>query len=41
MLAALAATLYYARTQEEDAPEIAAGGDGRAGLSPWRRRRKR
>jgi propionyl-CoA carboxylase alpha chain len=40
MLAALAATLYYARTQEEDAPEIAAGGDGRAGLSPWRRRRR-
>ena len=36
-LAALAATLYYRQTQEEDAPTIASGGDG---LSPWRRRRK-
>jgi len=41
-LAALAATLYYARTQEEDAPEITSSGDGhRGGPSPWRRRRKR
>jgi len=39
-LAALAATLVYARTQEEEAPEITAG-DGRAGPSPWRRRRRR
>jgi propionyl-CoA carboxylase alpha chain len=39
-LAALAATLYYRRTQEEEAPTIAAtGGDGQAG-SPWRRRRR-
>jgi len=38
-LAALAATLYYARTQEEEAPTIAATGDGEAG-SPWRRRRR-
>ncbi|MEF8796722.1 MAG: biotin carboxylase, partial [Salinivenus sp.] len=41
-LAALAATLYYAQTQEEDAPEITSRGDGqRGGPSPWRRRRKR
>jgi len=39
-LAALAATLYYARTQEEDAPEIASVEDGHSGLSPWRRRRR-
>jgi propionyl-CoA carboxylase alpha chain len=37
-LAALAATLYYARTQEDEAPKITAMGDGRDGLSPWRRR---
>ncbi|WP_103029343.1 acetyl-CoA carboxylase biotin carboxylase subunit [Salinibacter altiplanensis] len=37
-LAALAATLYHARTQDEDAPSIAA--DGREGLSPWRRQRR-
>ncbi len=38
-LAALAATLYYARTQEEEAPTITSG-DGQAGTSPWRRRRR-
>ena len=37
--AALAATLYYARTQEEEAPKIASMGNGQAG-SPWRRRRR-
>ena len=36
-LAALAATLYYAETQSEEAPTIAANGQG--GQSPWRRRR--
>ena len=36
-LAALAATLYYRQTQEEEAPTITSGGDG---LSPWRRRRR-
>ena len=40
-LAALAATLYYRQTQEEDAPTITSGGDGAGGLSPWRRRRRR
>ncbi len=39
-LAALAATLYYRRTQEEDAPTIASTGDGQSGPSPWRRRRR-
>jgi len=38
-LVALAATLYYARTQEEEAPTITSG-DGQAGTSPWRRRRR-
>ncbi|HKL87446.1 MAG TPA: acetyl-CoA carboxylase biotin carboxylase subunit [Salinibacter sp.] len=39
-LAALAATLYYRRTQEEEAPSITSmGGNGQAG-SPWRRRRR-
>ncbi|MFB6274156.1 MAG: acetyl-CoA carboxylase biotin carboxylase subunit [Salinibacter sp.] len=38
-LAALAATLYYRRTQEAEAPTIAAG-DGQAGPSPWRGRRR-
>jgi propionyl-CoA carboxylase alpha chain len=38
-LAALAATLYYARTQEEEAPTITSG-DGQVGPSPWRRRRR-
>jgi len=39
-LAALAATLYYRRTQEEEAPTITeAGGNGQA-RSPWRRRRR-
>jgi propionyl-CoA carboxylase alpha chain len=38
--AALAATLYYRQTQEEEAPTIASGGDGQRGLSPWRRRRR-
>ena len=37
-LAALAATLYYAGTQSEEAPTIAANGQG--GQSPWRRRRR-
>ena len=37
-LAALAATLYYAETQSEEAPTIAANGQG--GQSPWRRRRR-
>jgi propionyl-CoA carboxylase alpha chain len=37
--AALAATLYYARTQEDEAPTITSG-DGQAGPSPWRRRRR-
>jgi propionyl-CoA carboxylase alpha chain len=36
-LAALAATLYYAETQSEEARTIAANGQG--GQSPWRRRR--
>jgi propionyl-CoA carboxylase alpha chain len=39
-LAALAATLYYAQTQEEDAPKIAALENGQSGHSPWRRRRR-
>ena len=38
-LAALAATLYYARTQEEEAPTITSG-DGQVGPSPWRHRRR-
>jgi propionyl-CoA carboxylase alpha chain len=37
-LAALAATLYYAETQSEEAPKIAADGQGEQ--SPWRRRRR-
>jgi len=37
-LAALAATLYYAETQSEEAPTIAA--NGREGGSPWRQRRR-
>ena len=40
-LAALAATLYYARTQEADAPTVTSAENGRDGLSPWRRRRRR
>ena len=40
-LAALAATLYYRQTQEEDAPTITSDGDGSGDLSPWRRRRRR
>jgi len=39
-LAALAATLYYRHTQEDEAPKITAMSDGRDGLSPWRRRRR-
>ena len=39
-LAALAATLYYAQTQEADAPEIVSGTNGKEGLSPWRHRRR-
>ncbi|MFP4228611.1 MAG: acetyl-CoA carboxylase biotin carboxylase subunit [Salinivenus sp.] len=39
-LAALAATLYYAQTQEADAPEIESGANGQGRLSPWRRRRR-
>jgi propionyl-CoA carboxylase alpha chain len=39
-LAALAATLYYAQTQEEDAPEIVSGANGQGGVSPWRHRRR-
>jgi propionyl-CoA carboxylase alpha chain len=38
-LAALAATLYYRRTQEEEAPTITSTGNGQA-ESPWRRRRR-
>ncbi len=38
-LAALAATLYYEETQEDEAPAVATETDGRGGLSPWRRRR--
>ncbi|WP_263792849.1 acetyl-CoA carboxylase biotin carboxylase subunit [Salinibacter sp.] len=37
-LAALAATLYYAEAQSEEAPTIAA--NGREGGSPWRQRRR-
>ncbi len=37
-LAALAATLYYAETQSEEAPTIAA--NGREDRSPWRQRRR-
>ena len=37
-LAALAATLYYVETQSEEAPKIAADGQGEQ--SPWRRRRR-
>ncbi|MCS3755806.1 propionyl-CoA carboxylase alpha chain [Salinibacter ruber] len=37
-LAALAATLYYAETQADEAPTIAA--NGREGGSPWRQRRR-
>jgi len=39
-LAALAATLYYRHTQEDEAPKITALSDGRDGLSPWRQRRR-
>lgn len=39
-LAALAATLYYAQTQEEDAPTIASPEKGQPGRSPWRDRRR-
>jgi propionyl-CoA carboxylase alpha chain len=39
-LAALAATLYYRQTQEDEAPTITSGGDGEGGLSPWRQRRR-
>ena len=39
-LAALAATLYYAQTQEEDAPKIATLENGQSGHSPWRQRRR-
>jgi propionyl-CoA carboxylase alpha chain len=38
-LAALAATLYYRETQEEEAPTIAST-NGQAEQSPWRRRRR-
>ena len=37
-LAALAATLYYAETQADEAPTIAA--NGREDRSPWRQRRR-
>ena len=40
-LAALAATLYYRRTQEEDAPTIASTDNGTKEISPWRQRRRR
>ena len=39
-LAALAATLYYAHTQEDDAPPVATLSDGANGRSPWRHRRR-
>jgi acetyl-CoA carboxylase biotin carboxylase subunit len=39
-LAALAATLYYRHTQEDEAPTITATADGQDGLSPWRHRRR-
>jgi propionyl-CoA carboxylase alpha chain len=39
-LAALAATLYYRRAQEEDAPTITSEDAQQTGLSPWRRRRR-
>ncbi len=39
-LAALAATLYHARTKEGSAPKIVSTGDGQVGQSPWRRRRR-
>jgi propionyl-CoA carboxylase alpha chain len=39
-LAALAATLYYAHAQENEAPTITGTVDGPDGLSPWRRRRR-
>lgn len=39
-LAALAATLYYAHAQEDEAPTITETADGRDGLSPWRHRRR-
>jgi len=39
-LAALAATLYYSETREEDAPTIGSGRDGPPGQRPWRRRRR-
>lgn len=39
-MAALAATLYYAETQEDEAPNITATSNGQGGQSPWRRRRR-
>ena len=39
-LAALAATLYYAHTQEDDAPPVATLSDGANDRSPWRHRRR-
>ncbi len=39
-LAALAATLYYAETQEEDIPSITSETDSGSELSPWLRRRR-
>jgi propionyl-CoA carboxylase alpha chain len=38
-LAALAATLYYAETQEEDTPRITTVNET-SGTTPWRRRRR-